>query len=55
MSSDNARNGAIIIQHIGGGARSETLAALPQEIDTLRAEGYRFVTIPQMLGPPPDL
>lgn len=46
----NARNGAIIIQHDGGGNRSETLAALPAEIDTLRARGFTFVTIPQLLG-----
>jgi peptidoglycan/xylan/chitin deacetylase (PgdA/CDA1 family) len=46
----NAHNGAIVLQHDGGGNRSETLAALPQEIDTLRREGYRFVTITDLLG-----
>ncbi len=46
----NAHDGAIVIQHDGGGDRSETLAALPREIETLRHEGYRFVTITQMLG-----
>ncbi len=46
----NARNGSIILQHDGGGDRSETLAALPQEIDTLKREGFGFVTIPQLLG-----
>ena len=45
----NAHNGAIVIQHDGGGDRSETLAALPHEIDTLRGEGYRFVTVTQLL------
>jgi peptidoglycan/xylan/chitin deacetylase (PgdA/CDA1 family) len=45
-----AHNGAIILQHFGGGPRQQTLAALPQEIRTLRSEGYRFVTIPQLLG-----
>ena len=35
----NAHSGAIVIQHDGGGDRSETLAALPQEIDTLRRRG----------------
>ena len=34
----NAHPGAIVIQHDGGGNRSETLAALPREIDTLRSE-----------------
>ncbi len=46
----NAQSGAIVLQHDGGGDRSQTLAALPQEIHTLRAQGYTFVTITQMLG-----
>jgi peptidoglycan/xylan/chitin deacetylase (PgdA/CDA1 family) len=46
----NVRPGAIVIQHDGGGDRSETLAALPREIDTLRHEGYQFVTVTQLLG-----
>jgi peptidoglycan-N-acetylglucosamine deacetylase len=46
----HAHNGAIVIQHFGGGPRYETVAALPREIDTLRARGYRFVTVAQMLG-----
>lgn len=46
----NAQNGSIILQHDGGGDRSETLAALPHEIDTLKREGYSFVTIPELLG-----
>ena len=46
----NARSGAIVIQHDGGGNRSETLAALPLEIHRLRREGYRFVTVTQLLG-----
>lgn len=45
-----ARNGSIILQHFGGGPRYETLAALPQEISTLRRRGYRFVTVAQLLG-----
>jgi peptidoglycan-N-acetylglucosamine deacetylase len=48
--ASNAHNGAVVIQHFGGGPRNETLAALPQEIATLRARGYRFVTVDQMLG-----
>jgi peptidoglycan/xylan/chitin deacetylase (PgdA/CDA1 family) len=46
----NAHDGAIVIQHDGGGNRSQTLAALPLEIHTLRSDGYRFVTITQLLG-----
>jgi peptidoglycan/xylan/chitin deacetylase (PgdA/CDA1 family) len=46
----NARPGSIVIQHDGGGDRSQTLAALPLEIGALRREGYQFVTVTQMLG-----
>jgi peptidoglycan-N-acetylglucosamine deacetylase len=45
-----AHPGAIILQHDGGGDRSETLAALPDEITTLTREGYHFVTVTQLLG-----
>jgi len=44
-----AHNGAIVIQHFGGGSRQQTLAALPQEIATLRSKGYTFVTVAQLL------
>jgi peptidoglycan/xylan/chitin deacetylase (PgdA/CDA1 family) len=46
----NAHPGAIVILHDGGGDRSQTLAALPDIIDTLRARGYTFVTVTQLLG-----
>ena len=42
--------GAIIIQHFGGGPRTQTLAAIPLEVAKLRREGYTFVTVTQMLG-----
>ena len=44
------RPGAIILMHDGGGPRGETVAALPRVISTLRARGYRFATLPQLLG-----
>jgi len=47
---DDARPGGIVEMHDGGGDRSETLAALPDIISTLRARGYRFVTVTQLLG-----
>lgn len=43
------RAGSIVLLHDGGGDRSRTLAALPELIERLRAEGYRFVTVPQLL------
>jgi peptidoglycan-N-acetylglucosamine deacetylase len=42
--------GSIILMHDGGGDRSGTLAALPDIIDTLRARGYRFETVSELLG-----
>jgi peptidoglycan/xylan/chitin deacetylase (PgdA/CDA1 family) len=41
--------GAIVLMHDGGGNRSHTVSALPQIIAALRAQGYRFVTIPELL------
>jgi peptidoglycan/xylan/chitin deacetylase (PgdA/CDA1 family) len=46
----HARDGSIILMHDGGGPRSETLAALPQVIDTLRARGFGFATVSALLG-----
>jgi cellulose synthase/poly-beta-1,6-N-acetylglucosamine synthase-like glycosyltransferase/peptidoglycan/xylan/chitin deacetylase (PgdA/CDA1 family)/spore germination protein YaaH len=42
--------GNVVLLHDGGGDRSQTIAALPRIIDELRAEGYRFVTIHELLG-----
>jgi peptidoglycan/xylan/chitin deacetylase (PgdA/CDA1 family) len=44
------RPGSIILSHDGGGPRAETLAAYPYIIRVLRRRGYRFVTVPQLLG-----
>jgi len=46
----NTHNGSIILMHDGGGPRSQTLAALPGIIRTLKARGYGFVTVDQMTG-----
>lgn len=49
-----AKTGGITLLHDGGGNRSQTVAALPYIIETLRRRGYRFVTVPELLkiGPP---
>ncbi|MBS1676262.1 MAG: polysaccharide deacetylase family protein [Actinobacteria bacterium] len=47
---NNARPGSIILMHDGGGPRDETLTALPEIIDTLRARGYGFETVSELLG-----
>ena len=44
------RSGNIILLHDGGGTRAQTVAALPQIIDRLRAEGYTFVTVSSLAG-----
>ncbi len=44
------RNGSIILLHDAGGDRSQTVAALPQIIDYLRARGDQIVSIGQLLG-----
>jgi cellulose synthase/poly-beta-1,6-N-acetylglucosamine synthase-like glycosyltransferase len=43
-------DGHLILLHDGGGDRSATLQALPQIIDTLRKQGYKFVPLEQLMG-----
>jgi peptidoglycan-N-acetylglucosamine deacetylase len=45
-----ARPGGIVLLHDGGGDRSATIAALPRIIKELSSQGYRFVTIPELLA-----
>jgi len=45
-----ANNGNIILFHDGGGDRSQTVAALPQIIDQLRARGYEFVSVSDLIS-----
>jgi peptidoglycan-N-acetylglucosamine deacetylase len=44
-----ATPGGIVLMHDGGGSHSNTAKAVPQIIAKLRAEGYKFVTIPELL------
>jgi cellulose synthase/poly-beta-1,6-N-acetylglucosamine synthase-like glycosyltransferase/peptidoglycan/xylan/chitin deacetylase (PgdA/CDA1 family) len=44
--------GAIIMFHDGGGNRAQTVAALPEIITRLRAEGYLFTTVTAGVGVP---
>ncbi|MGW7029116.1 polysaccharide deacetylase family protein, partial [Streptomyces xanthophaeus] len=46
--------GAVVLLHDGGGDRSRTVAALGQIIDTFKARGYRFTTVSQAVGLPPQ-
>ena len=45
-----APKGNIVLLHDGGGNRSQTLAALPKIIDTLRDQGYQFVSVADLIG-----
>jgi cellulose synthase/poly-beta-1,6-N-acetylglucosamine synthase-like glycosyltransferase/peptidoglycan/xylan/chitin deacetylase (PgdA/CDA1 family)/spore germination protein YaaH len=42
--------GNVILLHDSGGDRSQTVAALPRIIATLKEKGYRFVTVSELLG-----
>src|SRR5215475_2120992 len=42
--------GNVILLHDGGGNREATIQALPDVIDRLRSEGYRFVSLHALLG-----
>lgn len=44
-----AKPGAIVLLHDGGGNRSKTVQALPQLIAQLKKRGYKFVTVPELL------
>ncbi len=44
------QRGNVVLLHDGGGDRSQTVEALPQLIDELRARGFRLVTISELLG-----
>ncbi len=48
-------SGSIILMHDGGGDRSQTVAALPRIIATLRKQGYEMVTVPRLLAEDPPL
>jgi peptidoglycan/xylan/chitin deacetylase (PgdA/CDA1 family) len=45
----STRPGSIVLMHDGGGNRSQTVAALPHIISTLRGRGYSFVTVTKLL------
>jgi len=45
-----AQAGSIVLMHDGGGPRSQTVAALPQIIETLKDRGFRLVTVAELLG-----
>ena len=44
-----ATPGGIVLMHDGGGNHNNTAIAVPQIIAQLRAQGYKFVTMPELL------
>ncbi len=53
-STDEDVTGHIVLLHDSGGDRSQTLAALPILIDTLRAKGYELVPVSELAGLTPE-
>ena len=52
---DNTQNGSIIIMHLNGAPNSpKTADALPTIISTLKAKGFEFVKVSELLGFPPE-
>ncbi|VXD22774.1 conserved hypothetical protein [Planktothrix serta PCC 8927] len=47
---NQARPGDIVLMHDGGGNRFQTIEALKIMIPELQKQGYRFVTIPELLS-----
>ena len=45
----DARPGGMVLMHDGGGDRSNTVKALPIIIAQLKNQGYKFVTVPELL------
>jgi cellulose synthase/poly-beta-1,6-N-acetylglucosamine synthase-like glycosyltransferase/peptidoglycan/xylan/chitin deacetylase (PgdA/CDA1 family) len=50
VSYATRQGGNVVLLHDGGGDRTQTIAALPRIIDELRAKGFRFVTLHELLG-----
>jgi cellulose synthase/poly-beta-1,6-N-acetylglucosamine synthase-like glycosyltransferase/peptidoglycan/xylan/chitin deacetylase (PgdA/CDA1 family) len=49
-ATPRGRTGGIVLLHDGGGDRSQTLAALRRLIPSLRARGFSFVRVSDLLG-----
>jgi peptidoglycan-N-acetylglucosamine deacetylase len=50
QTDDSDVRGQVVLLHDGGGNRAQTVEALPQIIEQLRARGYRFVTVSELAG-----
>ena len=50
---NNASSGDVILMHDGGGDRSQTVEALREIIPYLKEQGFKFITIDELLEYPP--
>ena len=50
-----ANAGGVVLLHDGGGDQSQTVAALPKVISELRARGYEFTLLADLLGVSPEI
>ncbi len=50
MVLSHAFNGSIVLMHDGGGNRSQDIEALPDIIDKLKAQGYTFLTVSELMA-----
>ena len=48
-------NGGIILMHDGGGDRAQGVEAVGKIIERLQGEGYKFVTIPELMATDPSI
>ncbi len=46
----SAKSGQVVLMHDGGGDRSQTVEALRQAMPTLVEQGYKFITIDELLA-----
>ena len=53
-ATDNPYNGCVILMHDGGGPRDQDVEALPTIIDTLKEQGFKLVTLSEMLSHDPS-
>src|SRR5205814_9775038 len=53
-TADSQCSRNVVLLHDSGGDRSQTIAALPLIIDTLRAHGFRFVPVSELAGISPQ-
>ncbi len=50
LDQAEGKAGSIVLLHDGGGDRTQTVKALPQIIDGLRAAGYTIVPVAELIG-----